>query len=49
MSKTLAKVREHVKAGRVRVSQHAISELLDDGLSLEAIVSGIEAAVIVED
>jgi hypothetical protein len=49
MSKTLAKVREHVKSGRVRVSQHAITELLDDGISLEAVVSGIEAALVVED
>jgi hypothetical protein len=49
MSETLAKVRELVKARMVRVSQHAISELLDDDISLQAVVDGIESAEIVED
>ncbi len=49
MSETLNKVRELVKARQVRVSQHAILELLDDGISLEAVVEGVEAAMVVED
>jgi hypothetical protein len=49
MSETLARIQEHVKARRVRVSQHAISELLDDGISLEAVVGEFGSAVVVED
>jgi hypothetical protein len=49
MSETLAKVRELVKARQVRVSQHAITELLDDGISLQSVIDGIEAATVVED
>ncbi|WP_072386065.1 DUF4258 domain-containing protein [Hyphomicrobium sp. CS1BSMeth3] len=49
MSETLTRVREHVRAGSVRVSQHAIEELFDDGISLEAVVDGVESALVVED
>ena len=49
MSETLAKIWELVKARLVRVSQHAIAELLDDEISLQAVVDGIEAAEVVED
>ncbi len=49
MSETLAKVREFVKTRTVRVSQHAIAELLDDDISLQAVVDGIAAAEVVED
>jgi hypothetical protein len=44
MSETLAQVREHVRARRVRVSQHAITELLDDGISLEAAIATLITA-----
>ncbi len=49
MSETLAKVRELLKARMVRVSQHAIAELLDDDITIQAVVDGVEAAEVVED
>ena len=49
MSETLDKVRSHVKAGRVRVSQHGMQELADDGISLAAVIVGVEKGVVVED
>lgn len=49
MSKTLAKVREYVAAGRVRVSQHGMQELADDAIDLKAVTTGVESAVVVED
>jgi hypothetical protein len=49
LSETLDKVRLHVKAGRVRVSQHGMHELSDDGISLAAVIAGVEKASVVED
>ncbi len=49
MSETLDKIRSHVKAGRVRASQHGMQELSDDAISLAAVIAGIEKALVVED
>jgi hypothetical protein len=49
MSETLAKIRGLVKARLIRVSQHAIAELLDDAITLQAVVDGIESGEVVED
>ena len=49
MSETLDKIRLHVKAGRVRVSQHGKQELSDDDISLAVVVAGVEKALVVED
>ena len=48
MSETLDKIRLHVKAGRVRVSQHGKQELSDDDISLAVVVAGLEEALVVE-
>lgn len=49
MSETLDKICLHVKAGRVRASQHGMRELSDDGISLAAVIAGVEKAIVVED
>jgi len=49
LSETFDKIRLHVKAGRVRVSQHGMQELSDDSISLAAVLAGVEKALIVED
>lgn len=49
MSETFDKIRSHVKAGHVRVSQHGMQELSDDGISLAAVIAGVEKALVVED
>ena len=49
LSETLDTIRLHVMAGRVRVSEHGTRELLDDGISLAAVIAGVEKALVVED
>lgn len=49
MSKTLERVRELIAIGDVKVSDHGYDELSDDGLTVSELVSGGEAADVVED
>ncbi len=48
-SQTLYRVRAHIAAGKVRVSEHGRQELSEDNISLLPIIGGIDGAVIVED
>ena len=48
-AQTIDRVRAHIDAGRVRVSEHGRQELPDDNISLLSIIEGIASAVIVED
>jgi Domain of unknown function (DUF4258) len=49
LSDTLAKIRAHAQAGRIRVSEHGMQELSNDNISLEAIIGEVEKAQVVED
>jgi hypothetical protein len=49
VSATFDRIKLLVSDDKIRVSQHAISELLDDDISLQAVVDGIETARVVED
>jgi hypothetical protein len=49
MSETLARVRELVKRGEIRVSRHGFRELADDDILLHVISTGIETAIAIED
>jgi hypothetical protein len=48
-SATLENVRELIQQNKLRVSDHAYDELLDDGLLASEVIAGIRAAVVVED
>jgi Domain of unknown function (DUF4258) len=49
MPDTLALIRLHVIAGRVRVSEHGMRELSDDEIDLSGVIDSLDQAVIVED
>lgn len=49
MSETLEVIRHHAKAGRIRVSQHAMLELSDYNIDLNDVVAGLANAIVVED
>lgn len=49
MSETLQRVRELVAAGRYAFSNHAYEELAADGILPREILSGLPAAVAIED
>lgn len=49
MSAFLDRVRELVRAGEVRISEHGYDEIADDGLSARELLSGVADAVIVEE
>jgi Domain of unknown function (DUF4258) len=49
MSATLDQVRSLIRQNKIRVSDHAYSELQDDGLLATEVIAGVEGAVVVED
>lgn len=49
MSSTLTKVLELIRQGSVRISAHGYDELAEDHISMADIMSGVAAAVEVED
>jgi hypothetical protein len=49
MSATLDTIKALVLAGKMRVSQHGLNELRDDGILLSEVVQGLHGAVVVED
>jgi hypothetical protein len=49
MGDTLQRVRELVRAGRVRISEHGYDELAADGISAREVLDGLEDTVLIED
>ena len=49
MSRTLERIRELVTRREVQISDHGYDELADDNLFVDDILSGLAAAVVVED
>jgi hypothetical protein len=49
MSETLAAVQALVARGEVRISDHGYDELADDGIFAGDVLTGLAAAVVVED
>jgi hypothetical protein len=49
MSDILPQVQMLVSSGAIRVSQHGLRELADDGIDLEDVLAGIASAVVVEE
>ena len=49
MSRFLDRIRELVRAGEVRISEHGEDELADDRLSARGLLAGVTDAVIVEE
>jgi hypothetical protein len=49
MGDTLQRVRELVRARRVRISEHGYDELGADGISAREIVEGLQDAVLIEE
>jgi hypothetical protein len=49
VSETLARVKDLVAVGDVRVSEHGYDELAADGILVRDILTGVASAVVVED
>jgi Domain of unknown function (DUF4258) len=49
MSSTLEQIQQLVRQNKVRVSDHAYDELVDDGLSGLEVINGVGRAKVVED
>ncbi len=49
MSETFLIIRDLVKAGKFRISQHGDEEMREDGIFLTALLNSIDSAVLVED
>ncbi|HHH38562.1 MAG TPA: DUF4258 domain-containing protein, partial [Sedimenticola sp.] len=49
MSETLKKIKFLAQEGKIRISEHGYDELANDGLAAREVVSGISAAILVED
>jgi Domain of unknown function (DUF4258) len=49
VSATLGLIRDMVKSGVVRASEHGRKELAEDGIALRDVLSGLEDATVVED
>jgi len=48
-SSFVQRIRELVKSGRVRVSEHGFDELAEDGLTARDAVAGVDGMVLVEE
>ncbi|MBI1387723.1 MAG: DUF4258 domain-containing protein [bacterium] len=49
MSEFAERVRELIRAGDVRISEHGYNEMGDDGLTAREVLSGVHQAVVVEE
>ncbi|SRR6266851_8856900 len=49
MSETLKAVKQLVAAGDVRISEHGYDELSEDDIPIRDLLTGIQAATIIED
>ncbi|NOT47068.1 MAG: DUF4258 domain-containing protein [Acidobacteria bacterium] len=49
MSSTLDQIRELIRQGSVRISEHGYDELAADGILVREAVEGVTSAILVED
>ena len=49
MRSLIAAIRDLVRAGNVRISDHGYDELANDGISARDVVSGVGTAVVVQE
>ena len=49
MSATLLAVKTLVRVGKIRVSDHGLTEMRADGIDLSDVIAGIDKAIVVED
>lgn len=49
MSEFVERVRDLIRAGDVRISEHGYDELAEDGLTAREVLAGVQEAVIVEE
>jgi hypothetical protein len=49
MGDTLQRVRELVRAGRVKISEHGYDELAADGISARELAEGLQDALLIEE
>ena len=49
VSKFLELVRDLIRAGDVRISEHGYDELAEDGLTAREVLAGVQAAEVVEE
>lgn len=49
MSEFVERVRALIRAGDARISEHGYDELVEDGLSVREVLSGVPEAVVVEE
>ena len=49
MSDVFEKVRELVRVGEIRISEHGYDELAEDSITMREVIAGVGRAVIVEN
>ena len=49
MSEFVERVRDLIRAGDVRISEHRYDELAEDGLTAREVFAGVQEAVVVEE
>ncbi len=49
MSEFFERVRDLIRAGDVRISEHGYDELAEDGLSAREVLGGVQEALVVEE
>jgi len=49
LSDFIERVRDLLRAGYVRISEHGYDELAEDGLTLREVLAGVQEAVVVEE
>ena len=49
MSKTFERIKELVKRGEIKVSEHGYDEIAEDGIFLKDIIAGVNSGIVVED
>ena len=49
LRKTFERIKELVRFGDVKISEHGYDELVDDGLTVGEIIESMEGSVVIED
>lgn len=49
MSETFARIQYLVSLGKIRISEHAYDELIEDAILVAELVDGLSEAVVIED
>lgn len=49
MSDFVERIRDLLRAGEVRISEHGYDELTEDGLTAREVIAGVQEAVVVEE